>query len=329
MKRFCALLLALTMAFSGIAGAQPATQDTGADTGTAGTEAVSPAPPQAPAAAEFTAVEKLKTVEKILYGTAQTGPLLDRLTRIERDLFGAPSQDALLPRVDRLYAYMRDSSSEPSFLLKLSALEWMLTRGVTHQPGKNRIEAMENLVYGAVKTGGLDGRLDRLLKLAYANGQMDVTATTIPKDTLIKIKILTPLDTKKNRPGDRVAFEAMEDVTINGALVIAKGAWGMGKVTKVVPPKMFGQNAKLEVSFDTIEAVDATKVDTLLGEKAKERTEAMAAAAGASLVGAALLGPVGLIGGVFVQGNEIVVPVGTQMFIQTKADTDVWALRVN
>lgn len=49
----------------------------------------------------------------------------------------------------------------------------------------------------------------------------------------------------------------------------------------------------------------------------------MIGAGAASLGGALLLGPAGLLGGVFVRGNAIRIPQGTIMFLETSGDVRV------
>jgi hypothetical protein len=47
------------------------------------------------------------------------------------------------------------------------------------------------------------------------------------------------------------------------------------------------------------------------------------------VAGIALLGPVGIVGGAFIRGQEIDIPAGTQMFVQTKEDATVFGIVAN
>ena len=49
-------------------------------------------------------------------------------------------------------------------------------------------------------------------------------------------------------------------------------------------------------------------------------------AAGASLAGIAVLGPVGIVAGAFVHGKDVRLPAGTELYIQTKADTTLYGV---
>ena len=148
----------------------------------------------------------------------------------------------------------------------------------------------------------------------------------MPKDTLVKIKLVTPLDSKRNKTGDAVEFEVAEDLYAGGMMVLPKGAPGNGKLTKVEQAQNFGRDAKLEVNFEKVTALDLTLVPTVLGEKAKKETESTATAAGAGFAGMILLGPIGVVGAAFVHGKNITVPAGTTLFIQTQADAELTGL---
>ena len=54
---------------------------------------------------------------------------------------------------------------------------------------------------------------------------------------------------------------------------------------------------------------------------AKQQAESIAGAAGAAIGGMIVLGPVGLVGGAFVKGNSVSIPVGCETFVQTTEDT--------
>ncbi len=279
------------------------------------------------ASVEMTVLDKTVTVEKILYGSEQTGSLVDRVGKIEKDVYGSETKDALVGRLDRVYRYMKDNSSAPSFLLKLNGVEWALSHVVTSLPAKARIENLERVMIGNSPQGSFDERLTKLAKLCYPGGQPEIAGTTINKDSLVKIALMSPLDTRTSRAGDVITFQVAEDVYAGGILVMPKGAAGLGKVVKVEPSKNFGRDAKLEVTYDSITAIDGNGVDMLLGEKAKEETKSMATAAGASVAGMVLLGPIGIVGGAFVHGQDFSVPAGTELFIQVKADSDVYGIK--
>lgn len=286
-------------------------------------------PVSAQSANDLTVIGKLGVVEKAIYGVAQTGALTDRVTKVEEDVYGNTTHEALLPRVDKLYTYVFETTEQaPAVITKLNAVEWSLTHRVSDSSIKARVESLEKTMNGNPTTGSLNERLGKLLELAYSGGQIEVVSSVITKDSLIKIKTLSTLNSKQSRVGDSVALGVAEDVYIGGVLVLPKGATGTGKIVKVTPAKNFGRDAKLEISFDNVIATDGTTVNTFMGEKAKQETQSMAKAAGASVAGMVVLGPVGVIGGAFVSGKDVNIPIGSQMYIQTKEDVEVYGIRV-
>ncbi|GMB01281.1 hypothetical protein [Pelosinus sp. IPA-1] len=277
---------------------------------------------------EMTVLDKIVATEKFFYGAEMTGALVERMSKLEKDVLGKESKEALLNRADTLYSYSHDNFVDaPSFFIKLNAVEWSLTHAVTTGPAKGRIENLEHMLTGIPSAGSYDERLNKLLKLAYANGKVSITNAAVSKDSLLKIKLVTPLNTRTSRPGDVVVFQTADDIYIDGNLVIPKGAQGQGVVNKVEGARNFGRNAELQVTFDTIEAIDGTMINTILGEKAKEENKSLATAAGASIAGMAILGPIGIVGGAFVHGKEVEIPAGTEMYIQTKVETNVYGIQ--
>lgn len=273
---------------------------------------------------EQTPLEKMTVTEQILYGMEQTGSLVERTNKLEKDLFGLPGREALMAKVERIYNYVRETSAtDPSLVYKLNALEWSLTQSVAKGPVKDRLENLEKTVAGMVGQGSIDSRVTRLMTITFSGSRLQTGTAVLAKDTLIKIKTITPLDSKKNKTGESVDFEVAEDVYASGMLLIAKGAIGRGKLTKVEQAQNFGRDAKMEVNFESVEALDMTRVSTFLGEKAKKETESMALAAGAGMAGLILLGPIGVVGAAFVHGKNITVPAGTLLFIQTQSDIEL------
>ncbi len=273
---------------------------------------------------EQTPLEKIAVAEQLVYGTEQTGSLVERTNKMEKDLFGLPGREALMAKVERIYVYVRETTAtNPSLTYKMNALEWSLTQSVVKGAVQPRLETLERTVSGTVGAGAIDARVSRLMTITFTGGKLQAGQATLVKDTLIKIKTVTPLDSKKNKTGDPIEFAVAEDVYAAGMLVIAKGAAGRGKLTKVDQAQNFGRDAKMEVNFETVEALDMTLVATLLGEKAKKETESMAFAAGAGVAGMILLGPIGVVGAAFVHGKNISIPAGTLLYIQTQNDIEL------
>lgn len=280
--------------------------------------------------AEMTIIDKTTAVEKILYGAEQTGSLIARVNNLEMEIYGAETKESLAGKSDRLYVYAKEvKPGAPSLMLKLNTVEWHLTRAVTAQAAKAKLETLERTLYGNSAAAPVDERMNKLMKLSLATGWPDVAEAPLLKDTLVKIKLISGLSTKSTKAGEVVAFQVENDVLAGGVLAIPKGAQGYGKVMKVEQKKNFGRDAKLEVAFESVEGLDGSIIATELGEKAKEETKSLAKAAGATVAGLALLGPFGVVGGAFVQGQDVSIPSGTELYIQIKTDISVSGIKIN
>lgn len=278
------------------------------------------------AATPQTVQDKLAAVEKDAYGTEQTGAILDRINKLEKDFDGKHRTGSMMARVDALYDEVYTNSTKPSILAELNAIEWNINHEVSMNSVEKRVADMEMSINGKTSEGTYKQRIKALSEASFGSATLPLAQTIVPSNTLIKVALVDPVNTKNIKVGDTVRFKVASDVIVNGKLVFAKGEPGEGEVTKVTHARNFGRNAKLEIDFRQTKAIDGTDVDTFVGDEAKEEMKSLAMAAGASLAGIVLLGPIGIIGGAFVNGKDIDLPEGTELYIQTKADTTLYGV---
>ena len=67
-------------------------------------------------------------------------------------------------------------------------------------------------------------------------------------------------------------------------------------------------------------------MNVYLGELAKKATQSEAKAAGATVAGLVLFGPIGIVSGAFVHGKELTIPAGTTLYVQVKDDVEIFGL---
>lgn len=278
------------------------------------------------AATPQTVQDKLAAVEKDAYGTEQTGAILDRINKLEKDFDGKHRTGSMMVRVDALYDEVYTNSTKPSILAELNAIEWNINHEVSMNSVEKRVADMEMSINGKTSEGTYKQRIKALSEASFGSATLPLAQTIVPANTLIKVALVDPVNTKNIKVGDTVRFKVASDVIVNGKLVFAKGEPGEGEVTKVTHARNFGRNAKLEIDFRQTKAIDGTDVDTFVGDEAKAEMKSLAMAAGASLAGIVLLGPIGIIGGAFVNGKDIDLPEGTKLYIQTKADTTLYGV---
>ena len=269
------------------------------------------------------AADKIKAMEVMLYGAAQEGSLIDRMDTIEYDVNGLMTSEPILMRINEMYNYLKGKPEDgsASFSTRLNMVEWRLNESMSGGAAKTRIEAAEKLLNGKVDDGALSTRLEDLLELvSYEGGVVPVKEVTLPKDSVIKIEFTQELGNKINKVGDEVGFKAADNLYVNDVLVLPKGATGIGKVKKVVQPGMFGKDGRVDINFMYIYGVDGTKIPVFVGELAEQQAKSYAGAAGATIGGMIILGPIGAVGGAFVKGSSVTIPEGSVTYVQTTED---------
>ena len=273
----------------------------------------------------YVASEQLDAVETTLYGTHQSNSMMERMESLEDDIYGMPDAGRnILDRIQSVYDYICGTNGgNGSFLQKLNAVDSRFNSQITPGPAKTRIENMETTIFGQILGGNLNDRLERLVETTYSGGQVPVQAVVLPKDSLVKIEFTAPLSSKTAQAGDPVYFKVADNLYVNDVLVLAKGSDGVAEVEKVVQPRSFGRDARIDVKFSHVLAVDGSKVPVYIGKLAKQEAKTAAGAAGASIGGMIILGPIGAVGGAFVTGKSIMIPEGATSYVQVTADQSI------
>lgn len=147
-------------------------------------------------------------------------------------------------------------------------------------------------------------------------------SVTLKKGTDVKLAFDSSLSSSTAKPGDHVSLHVVEPVEVDGKTVIAEGARVRGTVKKVEKRKHFGVNANIQLLLDPVKTTSGTSVP--LGFKSKSGDMARPGnAAGASIGGAALLGPIGLAAGYFVVGKKVNVKPGDKMTADVDRDVTI------
>lgn len=143
--------------------------------------------------------------------------------------------------------------------------------------------------------------------------------------TEVKLAFDNEVNSKTAKPGDVVHLHVSEPVTVEDKTVIAAGTPVVGSVSKVNHRARFGVNAKIQLVLSPVKMVTGAKIP--LGFKTKTSDISRpSGAAGASIGGAVLLGPVGLVGGYFVLGKDVHVRPGDKITVEVSKDTLLKAL---
>ncbi len=152
------------------------------------------------------------------------------------------------------------------------------------------------------------------------------TQVFVPAGTKVGLQFVTPVDSGKIATGAKVRFRVLQSVLGGRHVVIRAGGPVIGIVTEVTKPGIFGRSARVVVGSLSVLAVDGRPLplrDIVISKATVSNSRL--GAAGASVAGAVILGPIGLLAGAFVKGSYVSVPAGTVVIDVTAASANVRA----
>ena len=282
--------------------------------------------------------QMMESIEQLIYGYVNKGGLIDRLSKVESDLFGRSLPGTIADRHAAILNFIETGTDEqPSMMFKLGIAEWVVDKKIhATEPAIKRLENLEVNLTGASKAGNpIVMRVESLLATLIMD---PVTAqpVTLLGNTVMKFRFMDELSPATSKVGDFVRLELTDDVIVNQYLVAPAGSLLLTEVRDVKRPRMFGIPGEVRLSFNELKPLGPQRPAVTVGaasEKALKdarktgaRGEGAIVGAGAlSIAGAALLGPVGLVSGVFIRGNSIKIAAGSVTFVQTSGDITVSA----
>lgn len=269
-------------------------------------------------------VDKTEAMEAAVYGKVQAGALVDRVNQLDMTVYGTRKSGDLTKKVDALYTDVEGRATKASVVQELNFLEWMYQDEVSEGHVLERFSKLERSVNGTEETGSIYSRINKLKQSIFGHQRKLVLKEgVLTSADVFKVRLLKPISTKKNSKGEPVLFSVAEDIMDGDVLLVPKGMTGMGYISELKKASSFGRNSKLDIVFEEVPAIDGSTFVAVQGPEAKEKMKSEFKAAGASVAGAALLGPIGLVGGFFVKGKSIELPEGTLVYVQPEANTTV------
>ena len=269
----------------------------------------------------------LENNEITVFGKVGQGSIVDRLDRVDMALLGAVQTGTVTSRIQKEDQRLRGGSvDKPSIIARLNATEWSLDKQVSLNSLDSRLTDLETRLTGKMTHDSLETRSKNVIKHVADNSTG--TIVTVPRQTLVRIEFVDSLTSKTAKVGDTARVKVAEDIFVEGLLVFPKGALGQVSVKSVKPAKTFARNGKLELEFDYVETFDGRPAHFIQGAKSLDATETYAKAAGASIAGAIILGPIGLVTGAFVKGENAVVKEGSLLYIETDNEYEVISIHL-
>jgi len=134
---------------------------------------------------------------------------------------------------------------------------------------------------------------------------------TLADGTQVTLRLLKAVSSATAKVEERVDFEAAEDVTADGVVVIRKGAAAWGKVIQAKRKKSFGRSGKLDFTIDYVKAVDGQNLNLRSTREIKGDDSY-----GKAGVVTLLAGPLGFL----VKGKNVEIDAGAEYTIFVDGD---------
>lgn len=131
------------------------------------------------------------------------------------------------------------------------------------------------------------------------------TTVTVPGGTDIKVALTDKISSATANVGDTFAVTAIDDVSVNGWVVIPKGAAGQGEVMSVERAGSHGHAGNLGIKMDWIFAADGEKIHLTDQRKTEEGEGKEGHSSTMTIVSWAFLGLPGLFAHNWIHGRDV------------------------
>jgi hypothetical protein len=129
--------------------------------------------------------------------------------------------------------------------------------------------------------------------------------------TPVKLRLTRNLSSASDKKGDTVDFEVIEDVNVNGTLIIPRGGIAWATITDAEPKRRMGRGGKLDVNVDSVRLSDGEKV-ALRAVKDNKGGGHVGAMTGAMVATSIVFFPAAPLF-LFMKGKDINIPKGTEI----------------
>lgn len=281
-----------------------------------------------PVSAEVIPLKELEQAEMVLYGEIQEPSIIGKIEKLEYTLFGKKGEGSLKERGDRIVDIVFfTSEKQTSLVLYVNVLEWTLKNRIERGNILGRLEQLEQIVYGNYQEGPLLNRLGNLVKLSLVEGELPARHVILPADTMINIRLLNEINTAEVTIGQLIDYEITKDVKVDGYLVIPAGTRGQIEIDTISSASHFGKDAEIDFTLPELYTIDGSKVPVNFSIN-EEKTYSRETAVGLSLLGLIITShPIGLAVSYFYKGRDVVIPEGTKITIETRAEIPTYGLK--
>ncbi len=283
--------------------------------------------PPALAGEPLAPAEALAGLERLVLGASPESSLSERVAGLENLIWGHPGQGTLPDRVTALReTVLRNDARLVSLVFRLNAIEWELFHRITGLPLLAKLSGLETAVLGRTGTGPLLARAEEVSAAIWPEGRLPFTRIDLTAGTLVRIRLLADLSSGTNKAGDTFPFVVSQTVTQDDYVALPQGSTGEGRIALIEPPRNMGRDARITLTFGPISALDGTPVRIAAGEACIAANKSLSLTVRVTAAGMIVLGPAGILSGLFVHGKETLLPQGTELFVQTTEVTSCLTL---
>jgi cytoskeletal protein RodZ len=136
--------------------------------------------------------------------------------------------------------------------------------------------------------------------------------------TPVKLRLTRNLSSGSDKKGDTVDFEVVEDLSVDGILVIPRGGIAWATITEAQPKRRMGRGGRLDVNIDSVRLNDGEKVP-LRAVRENKGGGHVGAMTGAMVATGIVFFPAAPLF-LFMHGKDINIPKGTEITAYVMGD---------
>jgi hypothetical protein len=140
----------------------------------------------------------------------------------------------------------------------------------------------------------------------------------LEESTPVKMRLNRTISSSDAKVGDTVDFEVLQDVSVNGTLVIAKGDLAYATVTEAQSKRRMGRAGKLDINIDYVKLVTGERAALRAVKDVKGGSHTVGMTAG--IVATSLVFFPAAPFFLFMHGKDISIPKGTEITAYVNGD---------
>jgi TonB family protein len=129
--------------------------------------------------------------------------------------------------------------------------------------------------------------------------------------TPVRLRLNRPVSSADSHVGDTVDFEVLQDISVNGTLVIPKGWLAFGTVAKAEPKKRAARGGRVEIKIEYVRLFDSERAPLRAVQGGKGGGHIGAMTAGIAVSGVLFFPAAPFF--LFMHGKDITIPKGAEV----------------